>query len=107
MTTLTVAAVRSGYVLMDREANLDRVEALTADAVSQGAQIVVFPEAFVPGIPIWIDTRRARSGRRRSHSATTRHAECLNVLGVAGGGDVRARRGWCAVRSRSFHRAAR
>lgn len=57
METVTVAAVQAAYVLMDREANLDRVEALTADAASHGAQIVVFPEAFVPGTPIWIDTR--------------------------------------------------
>jgi nitrilase len=30
---------------------------LTAAAVGQGAQLVVFPEVFVPGTPIWIDTR--------------------------------------------------
>ncbi|MFC7619446.1 carbon-nitrogen hydrolase family protein [Microlunatus sp. GCM10028923] len=57
MTTLTVAAVQAAYVLLDRAANLDRVEALTADAAGQGAELVIFPEAFVPGTPIWIDTR--------------------------------------------------
>jgi nitrilase len=57
MGLLTVAAVQATYVLMDRDATIDRVEELTADAVRQGAQLVVFPEAFVPGTPIWIDTR--------------------------------------------------
>ena len=57
MGVLRVAAVQATYVLMDREATIDRVEDLTADAARQGAQLVVFPEAFVPGTPIWIDTR--------------------------------------------------
>ena len=57
MATLKVAAVQAGYVLMDRDATIDRVASLTADAARQGAQLVVFPEVFVPGTPIWIDTR--------------------------------------------------
>ena len=44
-------------MLMDRAATLQRVAALTAAAAAQGAQLVAFPEAFVPGTPIWIDTR--------------------------------------------------
>ena len=57
MGLLSIAAVQATYVLMDRDATIDRVDELTADAVRQGAQFVVFPEAFVPGTPIWIDTR--------------------------------------------------
>ena len=57
MTSLRVAAVQANYVLMDRAATLDRVSALTAEAAAQGAQLVAFPEVFVPGTPIWIDTR--------------------------------------------------
>jgi nitrilase len=57
MTTLRVAAVQASYVLMDREATVDRVAELTRAAAEQGAQLVVFPEVFVPGTPIWIDTR--------------------------------------------------
>jgi nitrilase len=56
VTTTTVAAVQAAYVLMDREATLDRVESLTKEAVDKGAGLVVFPEAFVPGTPIWIDS---------------------------------------------------
>jgi nitrilase len=57
MSTLRVAAVQASYVLMDREASIARVEDLTEAAAREGAQLVVFPEAFVPGTPIWIDTR--------------------------------------------------
>ena len=57
MTKVRVAAVQASYVLMDREATLDRVAELTAAAAAQGAQLVVFPEAFVPGTPFWIDTQ--------------------------------------------------
>ncbi|HEY8636411.1 MAG TPA: carbon-nitrogen hydrolase family protein [Candidatus Limnocylindrales bacterium] len=57
MTTLRVAAVQATYVLMDRDATIDRVAELTAAAAAKGAQLVVFPEVFVPGTPIWIDTQ--------------------------------------------------
>jgi nitrilase len=57
VTVVRLAAVQATYVLMDREATIDRVAELTGSAAVQGAQIVVFPEVFVPGTPIWIDTR--------------------------------------------------
>jgi nitrilase len=57
MTTLRVAAVQASYVLMDRGATIDRVAALTAAAAAQRAELVVFPEVFVPGTPFWIDTQ--------------------------------------------------
>ncbi len=54
--TFTVAAVQAAYVLMDREATTDRVEQLIGTAAGQGAELIVFPEVFVPGTPIWIDS---------------------------------------------------
>jgi len=57
MTSLRVAAVQASYVLMDQAATLDRVAALTGQAAAQGAQLAAFPEVFIPGTPIWIDTR--------------------------------------------------
>ena len=55
MAAFTVAAIQAAYVLMDREATIERVAALTAEAAANGAKLVVFPEAFVPGDPIWKD----------------------------------------------------
>jgi nitrilase len=57
MSTFTVAAVQAAYVLMDREATLAKVDTLLADPVVRAADLVVFPEAFVPGTPIWIDSQ--------------------------------------------------
>jgi nitrilase len=55
MTMVRVAAVQASYVLMDREATLNKVADLTAKASAQHADLVVFPEVFIPGTPIWID----------------------------------------------------
>ena len=52
----TVAAVQASYVLLDRDATIDRVADLTSQAAERGAALVVFPEAFVPGTPLWIDS---------------------------------------------------
>jgi predicted amidohydrolase len=59
MPALRVAAVQAAYVLMDRDATIDQVAELTATAAREGAQLVVFPEVFVPGTPIWIDTQNS------------------------------------------------
>ena len=55
MATVTVAGVQAAYVLMDQQACLDKAVALLHQAAAGGAKIVVFPEAFIPGTPIWID----------------------------------------------------
>ena len=46
-----VAIVQDAPAVFDRERTLDRVEALTRDAAKRGAQLVLFPEAFVSGYP--------------------------------------------------------
>ena len=52
---VTVACVQAEPVVLDREATLDKLERLTAEAAGEGAQLVVFPEAFIPVYPssIW------------------------------------------------------
>ena len=55
MTKAIVAAVQAAYVLMDREATLDKTEVLLKEAAAKGADIVAFPEVFIPGTPLWID----------------------------------------------------
>lgn len=61
-TRFTVAAVQASYVLLDRDATLTRVEELIAQAANQGADLIVFPEAFIPGTPLWIDSVRIWDG---------------------------------------------
>jgi nitrilase len=57
MATVTVAAVQAAYILMNQRACLDKAITLLHRAAADGAKIVVFPEAFIPGTPIWIDSR--------------------------------------------------
>src|SRR5919108_906080 len=57
MAGVKVAAVQAAYVLMDQKACLAKADDLVGQAAAEGAGIVVFPEAFIPGTPIWIDSR--------------------------------------------------
>lgn len=44
-STVTVACVQAEPVVLDREATLDKLATLTAEAAGQGAELVVFPES--------------------------------------------------------------
>jgi nitrilase len=46
-----VAVVQAAPVAFNRERTLDKVRRLATDAARQGAQLVLFPEAFVSGYP--------------------------------------------------------
>src|SRR6201993_4384165 len=46
-----VACVQVGPVVLDREATLDKLEAVAGEAAANGAELVVFPETFVPVYP--------------------------------------------------------
>jgi nitrilase len=50
-TRSIVAVVQAASVAFDRERTLEKVRDLAADAARQGAQLVLFPEAFVSGYP--------------------------------------------------------
>jgi nitrilase len=49
-----VAAIQISPVFLDRDATIDRACDAIASAGAQGARLVVFPEAFIPGYPLWI-----------------------------------------------------
>jgi nitrilase len=49
--TVKVACVQVEPVVLDRAATLDKLERLTAEAARAGAQLVVFPETFIPAYP--------------------------------------------------------
>ncbi len=46
-----VAVVQAGAVPFDTQACVEKAVKLTAEAAAQGAQVIVFPEAFIPGYP--------------------------------------------------------
>jgi nitrilase len=49
--TVRVAVIQAASVIMDREASTEKAISLTLQAAEQGANIVVFPEAFIPAYP--------------------------------------------------------
>src|SRR6185503_11748078 len=51
-----VAAVQRSPVFLSRDATIDRACECIAEAAAEGARLVVFPEAFVPGYPLWVWT---------------------------------------------------
>jgi predicted amidohydrolase len=53
-----VAAIQAAQVYMDLEASLKRALSLVSEAASAGAQLVVFPETWLPGYPAWLDCCR-------------------------------------------------
>jgi len=50
-----VAVVQAAPVVFDRKYTLKKVHALAGEAARQGAQLVLFPEAFVSGYPRGLD----------------------------------------------------
>jgi predicted amidohydrolase len=50
-----IAVIQHAPVFLNLEACLDRAQTLVAEATGQGAQVVVFPETWLPGYPVWLD----------------------------------------------------
>jgi aliphatic nitrilase len=48
-----VCAAHVAPVFLDAQATVAKVAALIAEAAGAGAQLIVFPESFVPGFPVW------------------------------------------------------
>jgi nitrilase len=48
------AAVQTSAVFLDREATVDKACTLMEKAAGEGAELIVFPETFVPTYPDWV-----------------------------------------------------
>ena len=51
-------AVIQAQIAPDLQAGLARTAALTREAAAAGAELVVFPETWLPGYPVWLDVCR-------------------------------------------------
>lgn len=84
MVRITIVQAEISLTLQD---GLARTAALTAEAVAQGAQMVVFPETWLPGYPIWLDVCRdvALWDHAPVKAVFQRHAEqSVEVAGESG-----------------------
>jgi nitrilase len=59
----TAAVVQAGSVLFDTPATLEKLGDLASDAAGQGANLVLFPEAFIGGYPKGMDFGARLGGR--------------------------------------------
>jgi nitrilase len=50
----TIAAVQAAPTFLDLDATIDQACKLIEEAARADARLVVFPEAFVPGYPLWV-----------------------------------------------------
>jgi len=57
------SVIQAAPVMFDREATIEKVRTLAAQAAAQGAQLAVFPEAFISGYPKGLDFGARVGGR--------------------------------------------
>ncbi len=57
-STAVVAAIQAAPYYLDLERSLRRAIDLIAEAADRRAQLVVFPESWLPGYPAWLDVCR-------------------------------------------------
>ncbi|MEN8251242.1 MAG: nitrilase-related carbon-nitrogen hydrolase, partial [Bacteroidota bacterium] len=53
--SVRAAVVQASSIFFDRERSLEKTLQLTADAVAKGAELIVFPEAFISAYPRGMD----------------------------------------------------
>lgn len=80
--TIKAAAVQAAPVFLDREQTVEKACDLIAEAGANGADLVVFPEGFVPGHPSWFKFHAA-SGERSQHLSTELFKNAVEVTGPA------------------------
>jgi len=61
--TVRVAAVHAASAYLDLDACIEKACSLITHSANQGARLIVFPEAFIPGYPFWIWTHAPLDGR--------------------------------------------
>ncbi len=83
--TVKVACVQAEPIVLDREATIDKLAALTAEAAGNGADLVVFPETFVAVFPSsrWAHAFAAWSDDRAKETFALMAREAVAVPGPA------------------------
>src|ERR1700757_409246 len=90
---VTVACVQAEPVILDLERTLDKLEDLAAEAARNGAELVVFPETFVPVYP---SSRWAKAFAGWQNDGAKETFARLAQNSVAVGSQAELRLGACA-----------
>jgi nitrilase len=82
---VTVACVQAEPVILARDATIERVDALAAEAARAGAGLVVFPEAFVPVYPssVWAKALAGWADPRAKAAFALLAREAVEIPGPA------------------------
>ncbi len=78
-----VAAVQAAPVFLDLDATVEKACSLIEQAASEGATLVVFPEAFLPGYPVWVWFAPAGHTHPLRDAYARLHANSVSVPGPA------------------------
>ena len=49
-----IAIIQQPPVFLDREKTIQKAVSLVEESAANGANLIIFPEAFIPGYPAWI-----------------------------------------------------
>jgi nitrilase len=81
--SVKVAVVQRPPVLLNRSATIERAIDYLEEAAGQGASLIIFPEAFVPGYPTWIWRLRPGGDMALAGEIHSRYRE--NAVHIAAG----------------------
>ena len=96
VSTMRIAVVQAAYELMDRAATLEKTLDVIGEAARGGAGLVAFPEVFIPGTPIWIDSGPIWEGDAQWYALLVDQAVVIPgpVTDAIGRGDVTCPKSW-------------
>jgi nitrilase len=82
---VTVACVQAEPVVLARDATIERLDGLVREAAGQGADLVVFPESFVPAYPssIWAKALAGWADPRAKAAFALLAREAVEIPGPA------------------------
>ena len=76
---LRLAAVQAAPIWLSREATLEKSTDLIREAGAQGANLVGFPESFLPGHPVWFHYYLATSQKSQDFGGPRQSAGDADV----------------------------
>ncbi len=108
--SVKVAAVQAEPVWGDMDAGIDKCVGLIEDAAANGAEVVGFPETFVPGYPwhIWLDSPAANMAfvpGYIANSPTIDGPEMQKIADAAGKNNITVMLGYSQRRGGSLYMA--